>query len=86
MMNALPARPGTAKKFHLLSDCPVLVRPWGKSSQEVTMDSKTSPRDERFAARKALLDQLARLRDQFSTGWLNMELSEAFATPQRAVR
>jgi hypothetical protein len=43
--------------------------------------SKTLSRDERFAARKALLDQLARLRDQFSAGWLNLELSETFATP-----
>jgi hypothetical protein len=58
-----------------------------KSFKEVTMDSsKTSARDERLAARKALLDQLARLRDQFSAGWLNVELGEAFATPQRAGR
>jgi hypothetical protein len=58
-----------------------------KEFKEVTMDSsKTSARDERLAARKALLDQLARLRDQFSAGWLNVELGEAFATPQRAGR
>jgi len=51
------------------------------------MDSpKTSSRDDRFAARKVLLDQLARLRDQFSAGWLYMEPSEAFAAPQRATR
>jgi hypothetical protein len=59
----------------------------GKSSKEVAMDSpKTPSRDERLAARKALLDQLARLRDQFGAGWLNMELNEAFARPQRAGR
>jgi hypothetical protein len=43
--------------------------------------SKTLSRDERFAARKALVDQLARLRDQFSSGWLNLELGDAFAAP-----
>jgi hypothetical protein len=78
-----PARPEFRKKFSPpLSDCGVLARPWGKSSQEVTMDSsKPLSRDERFAARKALLDQLARLREQFSAGWLDMELNQAFAAP-----
>jgi hypothetical protein len=50
--------------------------------KEFTMDSSKTPfRDERIAARKALLDQLARLRDQFSAGWLNLEPSEAFIAP-----
>ena len=43
--------------------------------------SKTLSRDERLAARQALVEQLARLRDQFSAGWLNLERNEAFATP-----
>lgn len=76
-----------ANFFTRLSVGRVAIRPWGKRVQEVTMDSpKTSSRDDRFAARKVLLDQLARLRDQFSAGWLYMEPSEAFAAPQRATR
>jgi hypothetical protein len=41
----------------------------GKSIKEVTMDNpRTTLRDERLAARKALMDQLARLRQQLSAG------------------
>jgi hypothetical protein len=47
---------------------------------------RTSGRDERVAARKALLDELARLRDQFSAGWLNLERPEPFASAQPACR
>ena len=71
----------------LMSDRRGTARPWGKSIKEVTMDSpRTSGRDERLAARKALMDELARLRDQFSAGWLNLERTEAFAVAQPACR
>ena len=43
---------------------------------------RTTPRDERLAARKALMDQLARLRQQLSAGWLELERTDAFATAQ----
>jgi hypothetical protein len=57
------------------------IRPWDKTLKEVTMESRsTAPRDNRLAARKALLDDLTRLRDQFSAGWFNVDQNEAFAS------
>jgi hypothetical protein len=70
-----------------VSDRGGTARPWCKSIKEVTMDNPgTSGRDERFAARKALMDELARLRDQFSAGWLKLERAESFASAQPACR
>ena len=43
---------------------------------------RTTLRDERLAARKALMDQLARLRQQLSAGWLDLERAEGFAGAQ----
>jgi hypothetical protein len=59
------------------------IRPWDKTLKKVTMESRnTAPRDDRLAARKALLDELTRLRDQFSAGWFNVDQNEAFTAPQ----
>jgi hypothetical protein len=71
-MIELPCRGGTMP-----------VRPWDKTSKEVTMENRnTAPGDDRLAARKVILEELTRLRDQFSSGWFNIDQNAALAALQ----
>jgi hypothetical protein len=75
-------RRGHAKNFDLPVDAADAGSSLGQKLKEVMMESRNTPRDDRLAARQALLDELTRLRDQFSAGWLNIDQNEVFAAPQ----